>query len=199
MIDFTDISSSKPYKKFKLFYDKAMLKNQSAIEALAISSFNNNLKEVESRFVNLKYIINNEWIFFSNYKSNKAMSFESHNQISALFYWDSINTQIRIKAIIKKSSVELSDTHFKNRSIDKNVLAISSSQSSIISSYDEVIIKYNNALNKKSLISARPDYWGGYSFIPYSFEFWEGHKSRLNKRDLYEIKESKWTHHILEP
>ena len=31
----------------------------------------------------------------------------------------------------------------------------------------------------------RPSNWGGYSFKPYYFEFWEGHKSRLNKRNVY--------------
>ena len=44
-----------------------------------------------------------------------------------------------------------------------------------------------------------PEYWGGYSFIPYYFEFWEGHHSRLNKRDIYELDGKDWTHSILQP
>ena len=47
--------------------------------------------------------------------------------------------------------------------------------------------------------TARPNFWGGYSFIPYYFEFWEGHESRLNKRDVYEMKSNEWEHGILQP
>ena len=64
------------------------------------------MKEVEARYVNLKYIDNNEWIFFSNYLSPKANQFESHDQVSILIYWASINTQIRMKAKIFKTSSE---------------------------------------------------------------------------------------------
>ena len=49
--------------------------------------------------------------FFSNYQSPKAKSFESHNQITALFYWNTINIQTRIKANIHKSSQIISDMH----------------------------------------------------------------------------------------
>ena len=36
-----------------------------------------------------------------------------------------------------------------------------------------------------------PNDWGGFLFKPYYFEFWKGHESRLNERDVYEIKNGK--------
>ena len=84
MIKFIDINKSEPYKKFESFYKKAESK-ENFIEAVCVSSFDNNLNQVESRFVNLKYIKNDEWIFFSNYNSPKSHQFELHNQISAVF------------------------------------------------------------------------------------------------------------------
>ena len=51
----------------KLKYDEALNNGQKLIEAISISSYNKEINEVESRFVNLKYIINDEFIFFSNY------------------------------------------------------------------------------------------------------------------------------------
>ena len=128
-----------------------------------------------------KYIINDEWIFFSNYESNKAQQFNENNNISATLYWKSIDTQIRIQAKIYKSSKSISDEHFISRNNAKNALAISSSQSRPIKSYNEVIKNYKNVLNSESSLN-RPDYWGGFSFFPYSFEFWKGHDSRINKR-----------------
>ena len=199
MIDLTEINSEKPYKKFIKHYKNALLNNQKSIEAITISSFNKTSDEVESRFVNLKYVVNDDWIFFSNYKSNKAINFISHNQISALLYWNTINVQIRIKATIRKSPSEFSDKHFMNRSSEKNALAISSAQSMPIASYDSVISNYNKALNNKDSLSKRPDYWGGYYFTAYLFEFWEGNESRMNKRKIYTLKNSEWVSSTLQP
>ena len=103
-----------------------------------------------------------------------------------------------MSAKIKKTSSEYNDKYFKKRSINKNALAISSNQSQVISSYDQVIKKYEKVKDNKNL-SKCPDYWGGYSFKPYEIEFWEGSDFRLNKRDLYELKNYKWIHSILEP
>ena len=200
MIEINKLVNAEPYDLFKSFYDQALSKNQNNIEACAISSFSHNDKEVNSRFVNLKYIIDNNWIFFSNYKSAKSSQFISHNQVSALFFWNTINVQIRIKGLIYKCNKDFSDKHFLGRTKEKNALAISSNQSRQINSYDSVVSKYNMTLNKNGKLNkVRPDYWGGYYFIPYYFEFWEGHNSRLNKRDVYEIQGSKWDHFILQP
>ena len=57
---------------------------------------------------------------------------------------------------------------------------------------------YENTLKRDNLGEC-PEYWGGYSFIPYYFEFWEGHKSRINKREVYEIKDNKWINYFLQP
>jgi len=95
-------------------------------------------KEVDSRFVNLKCILQDEWIFFTNYKSPKACAFEKHKQISALIYWNSINIQIRIKAEIKKTSKTFSDEYFKSRQPEKNALAISSHQSKKVDKFETI-------------------------------------------------------------
>lgn len=199
MIKFINDSKNKPYIKFKEEYKKAVSNNQHAIEAISISSFNKDLNEVDSRYVNLKYILNDEWIFFSNYDSPKAQSFISHDQISALFYWSSINTQVRIKAKIKKTSKQFSDEHFISRSVEKNALAISSEQSKVIESYEKVVNDYNAILKDKKSLIVRPANWGGFAFTPYYFEFWKGNDSRLNKRDIYEMNNGEWSHSILQP
>ena len=45
----------------------------------------------------------------------------------------------------------------------------------------------------------RPDYWGGFSFTPYYFEFWESNEFRLNKRKVFKFAEDKWKSFILQP
>jgi len=197
MIKFQDLCQARPYRKFQDLYTKASSHDQKSIEAICISSYSDN--EVDSRFVNLKYIIGDEWIFFSNYKSPKALQFLNNHNIACVFYWNKTNTQIRIKAKIKKTSNSFSDNHFNNRSREKNALAISSNQSELIGSYENVIKNYEEIIDNKDLILKRPAYWGGYAFIPYYFEFWEGHDSRLNKREVFYKNGNDWSSSIIQP
>ena len=198
MIQFNNLNQEIPYLLFKEKYDEALNAGQKGIEAISISSYNKEVNEVDSRYVNLKFITNDEFIFFSNYNSLKASSFNSHNQIAALVYWASINVQIRIKAKIKKTSNEFNQKYFFDRSEEKNALAISSNQSKLIDSYSQVKENYNKSLKNDDLKKC-PEFWGGYSFTPYYFEFWEGHESRLNKREAYEKSDDSWKHLILQP
>tara|TARA_B100000614_G_C14263901_1_gene376279 strand:- start:5 stop:604 length:600 start_codon:yes stop_codon:yes gene_type:complete len=199
MIEFINLSSEKPYLHFKSLYQQALANQQRGIEAISISSYNQKMSEVEARYVNLKYIADSEWIFFSNYNSPKANQFMSHRQISVLIFWPSINTQIRMKAKIFKTSSKFSDQHFQARTPEKNALAISSNQSQTINSFDEVEENFNKTLKLMTPDTARPDFWGGFSFTPYYFEFWKGHKNRLNKRNVFEQKDGKWVEQLLQP
>ncbi len=198
MIEFINLSGEEPYALFKKNYHEAKNAGQKNIEAIVISSFNKEIKEVDSRFVNIKIIDNQNFIFFTNYNSPKAIAFNTFDQISALFYWSSINTQIRMKAIINKTTKNFNNDYFKKRNKEKNALAISSDQSKPSTSYNEIVSKYENIKKTKNLLKC-PDYWGGFSFIPYYFEFWEGHKSRVNKRLIFDKTDLDWKRSFLEP
>ena len=198
MIQFNNLNQETPYQLLKEKYDKALDAGQRGIEAISISSYNKEIAEVDSRYVNLKFITNDEFIFFSNYDSPKASSFISHDQIAVLVYWPSINVQIRIKAKIKKTIKEYNKNYFFHRSEEKNALAISSNQSKPIDSYSQVKENYNKSLKNDDLKKC-PEFWGGYSFTPYYFEFWEGHESRINKREAFNMTDGVWRRLFLQP
>tara|TARA_B100000212_G_C27374433_1_gene534055 strand:- start:54 stop:650 length:597 start_codon:yes stop_codon:yes gene_type:complete len=198
MIEIIKNNNCPPYLDFFKYYNDALSTKQKNIEAICISSYNKNTGEVESRYVNLKYINNDEWIFFSNYESPKSNNFFKHPQISALFYWQNIDVQIRIKARISKTDQNFSDLHFEKRDRKKNALAISSKQSMKIESYTKVKENFLKIYNSASELK-RPSHWGGFTFVPYYFEFWEGHKSRLNKRKTYTYLNEGWKKEYLQP
>jgi pyridoxamine 5'-phosphate oxidase len=198
MIIFLHNNNAEPFIRLRKKYEEASLKNQKSIDAISISSFDKSKQEVNSRYVNLKFIDDDKFIFFSNYDSPKSNEFQSHNRIAALIYWDSINVQIRIKAKIKKTSYEYNQNYFFNRAEEKNALAISSNQSKPIDSFSHVVENYNKSLKNNDLKKC-PKYWGGYSFKPFEIEFWEGNEFRLNKRNLYKKHNNDWNNSILEP
>ena len=198
MIEFKNLKQEEPYLLFKKKYEEAFIKEQSNIEAISISSFDKEKQEVESRFVNLKIIDRDKFIFFTNYNSPKSIAFKYHNQISGLFFWQSTNVQIRIKAHIKKTSTDFNQEYFKKRSPEKNALAISSVQSSKIASYKDVMKNYDQSYSTMNL-SICPEYWGGFEFTPYYFEFWHGHKSRINERIVFKKESNGWKNFIIQP
>ena len=198
MIKFVNNNLDAPYVKFKEEYERAVSANQKIVEAITISSYSKLDNLVDSRYVNLKIVDNKEFIFFSNYNSPKSTQFESHDQISALIYWNTTNVQIRMKANIKKTPVDFNNKYFATRSKDKNALAISSKQSQKIDSYDSVMQIYNDTKRDADLEKC-PDYWGGFVFRPYYFEFWEGHDSRLNRRMVFELNNNQWNNFFLQP
>ena len=198
MIKFINPSPDLPYLRLKQEYNNATNAKQKNIEAVSISSYSKQANEVNSRFVNLKFVDNNQFIFFSNYKSVKSQEFYEHSQISALIFWNNTNTQIRFKAHIKKTTKEYNRSYFQSRSDKKNALAISSNQSLPIDSYNDVKANYIKSLETDNLRQC-PEFWGGYSFRPYYFEFWKGHDSRLNRREVFEIDNGNWNHYLLQP
>jgi pyridoxamine 5'-phosphate oxidase len=198
MIVFRNSLQEEPYQIFKEKFILAKKSGQSNADAVSISSYNKYNNEVDSRFVNLKLVDGKEFIFFSNYGSPKSIAFESHNQISALFFWPLVNIQIRIKAHISKTAINFNNSYFAQRSLEKNALAISSNQSKPINSFIQIKKKFKKTFENDDLTTC-PEYWGGFSFIPYEIEFWEGNEFRLNKRNLYRKDNTTWTHFILEP
>ena len=198
MINFINLDKSEPYHKFFELYKLAESSNQIATEAASISSYSKDNNEVSARYVNIKFVENESFIFFTNYNSPKALAFKSYNQIAALIYWSSINIQIRMKAKIKKTSNEYNQKYFFDRSEEKNALAISSNQSMPIESYSQVKENYKKSLKNDDLKTC-PKYWGGFSFTPYYFEFWEGNESRINKREIFDKIDGVWKQSFLQP
>ena len=103
-----------------------------------------------------------------------------------------------MKAYIEKTSQEYNQAYFVKRDKKKNALAIMSKQSCSIDSYEALQRNYEKILENNDLTKC-PDYWGGFSFTPFYFEFWEGHESRINKRDAFVKSDGDWSQIVLEP
>tara|TARA_B100000073_G_C23594015_1_gene517554 strand:- start:500 stop:811 length:312 start_codon:yes stop_codon:yes gene_type:complete len=103
-----------------------------------------------------------------------------------------------MRANIKKTSKEFNKRYFQSRSEKKNALAISSKQSNKIDSYERVEERYKKTERSEDLKKC-PDYWGGFVFRPYYFEFWKGHESRLNRRKVFELQNQNWIDYFLQP
>jgi len=197
MITFINNSDSRPFLEIRKHFQRAQDLYQKNIEAMSIASYSKVNSFVDSRYVNLKIIDGENFIFFSNYESPKSRQFQEHNQISALLFWNTINIQVRINGLIQRTDKEFNQLYFSKRNLKKNALAISSNQSQPIASYDHVKLGYNETLDTGNL-DICPDYWGGFVFKPSTIEIWKGEPNRLNKREKY-ARINNWEKVILSP
>jgi len=167
--------------------------------AMTISTVNKN-NIPSSRVVLLKEIKDRSLIFFTNYRSKKGQAIDENPNICASFYWAPLERQVIFKGIAKKTSKKYSDTYFKSRPFNSQAAAIVSDQSKIISSYENLLARYNEflELNKKSSLS-RPNHWGGIELIIEEIEFWQGRENRLHNRVLCRLVNGKWDIQLLSP
>ncbi|RYD98888.1 MAG: pyridoxamine 5'-phosphate oxidase [Sphingobacteriales bacterium] len=150
-----------------------------------------------ARIVLLKGLENGQFVFYTNYNSNKGMELAANHHAALLFFWPELQRQVRVAGTINKVSPELSDEYFYSRPLSSQIGAMASAQSSKISSR-EVLEEKVIELSQGGPI-ARPEHWGGYALTPTAVEFWQGRSSRLHDRILFEKEDLLWQKSRLAP
>ncbi len=156
----------------------------------------------KSRVVLLKEIIDGQFIFYSNYNSQKAQDIAANEQVSLLFFWPEMERQIRVVGTAKKADAALSDKYFNQRPFESRVSAIISPQSDIVPTRDFLenkVFEFLEAHPDENEKLERPEYWGGYCVEPNSIEFWQGRISRLHDRLRYIKDRTGWKLERLAP
>lgn len=154
----------------------------------------------KSRIVLLKEILEGKFLFYSNYTSEKGHAIEGHHKVSLHFFWPALERQIILKCNTEKVSREKSLSYFRSRPRGSQIGAWASNQSNHVISREklEEQLSYFEQKFKDEDIPL-PDFWGGYTCQPSSFEFWQGRPNRLHDRILYEINGNEWKFKRLQP
>ena len=115
-------------------------------------------------------------------------------------FWDKLDLQLRIKGTVKITSREVSENYFNSRPFASRVAAIVSNQSNKIGDYDSLHDQYSRLQEELSEDElACPLHWGGVEIVPSRIEFWEGHKNRLHRREVFELEGDDWVKSLLSP
>jgi pyridoxamine 5'-phosphate oxidase len=189
-----------PFQQFNLwFYDvqKLSIKDPNAM----VLSTSNDRNEPSSRIVLLKEIIEyTGFSFFTNYESRKGKEIKINPKAAILFYWPSVDKQIRIEGAVEKLDDKKSDEYFHSRPFGSQVSAYISEQSQPIENRLLLEKRFTAfyTLNENQPIK-RPQNWGGYILKPRYFEFWLGRENRLHDRIVYELFDDIWKISRLQP
>lgn len=192
-----DSLKSNPVEMFNDWLNEAIKYELKEPNAMVLSTVREN--KPKSRIVLLKQILNDKFIFFTNYNSNKGKEIEQNPNVCLTFFWEELQKQIRVEGIAKKSSRKISDEYFSMRTKESQIAAWVSNQSQPMT---EKELKDNSLFYSdkfKDINVPRPPHWGAYEIEAYSVEFWQGGANRLHDRFLYEKKEDSWNKKRLGP
>ena len=192
-------ASPEPWELFSSWFESA--RNTKILEpnAMILSTVTQD-GQPTSRVVLLKDFDQSGLVFFTNYLSQKGEQLAHNPRASILFWWESLQRQIRIEGEVVKIGEEESDTYFQSRPYGSRLGAWVSEQSHPI--VDRTVLEKRQIKFEKKFAEGnvpRPDHWGGYRLTPNKFEFWQGRSNRLHDRLLYQMQQDAWTRARLAP
>lgn len=153
-----------------------------------------------SRIVYWRDVESNGFVFYTNYNSRKGIEIAANPYVALNFHWSEIDRQIRIEGPIKKVSEETSDKYWASRPRESRIGACASSQSSIVSSPNQLANDFKELQEKyKDVEIPRPAHWGGYVVEPERLEFWQGRPNRMHDRFVYIKSGDGWVMEQLSP
>jgi len=188
-----------PFQQFVQWMDEAIKAEIKEPTAMSLATTGKNLLPT-NRIVLLKEIQNQGFIFFTNYESKKGYQLAENPYGSLLFFWPELERQIRIQGRIEKTSKEISDNYYLTRPAKRRIGAWASPQSQEIPHrkyLEELQTEYEKKFEGKP--PQRPDNWGGFILMPYTFEFWQGRPNRLHDRIEYYLDDCDWKLRRLAP
>jgi pyridoxamine 5'-phosphate oxidase len=183
-------SESDPFRQFGRWFAQVRELEPDATEMALATATRDGRPSV--RTVLLKGMDDRGFVFYTNYHSRKGRDLTATGRGSLMFYWRSLERQVRVDGRAEKVSAEESDAYFATRPIESRWSVYASRQSEVIDSREVLESRYAIARQEYGERVVRPRWWGGYRILPEEFEFWQGRPNRLHDRLRY-VKETSGT------
>ncbi|MEC7569168.1 MAG: pyridoxamine 5'-phosphate oxidase [Pseudomonadota bacterium] len=154
---------------------------------------------IRQRFVLLKGVSEDGFVFFTNYNSDKAAALAQNDRSSMLFPWNELDRQVSVSGKVEKIAETESDAYFAARPRASQIAAWTSQQSQPIASRGALEAQYQATLERFDGGDVpRPGHWGGFKLVPERIEFWQGGEDRLHDRFVYHYANG-WSRLRLQP
>ena len=198
-----DILESKNWLKvWHHYYDPEEKLVQNDPNAICVSSVDTEGMP-NGRYVLLKDVSENGFLFYTNLKSQKGKELFGSKK-GALTWWSRAqNKSVRVQGSVKQVSDEVANNYWSTRKEDAKISAILSKQSEEVTSRDQLeeeFTKLKAEYAGKEI--PRPDHWSGVIISPQKIEFWEAtdeYTSRLHNRFVFELQNDQWVTKRLYP
>lgn len=177
-----------PFEQFDRWFDDAKDAGIAMPEAMTVSTAALD-GEVSGRVCLLKSFDHRGFVFFTNYCSRKGKQIHDNPRASLVFWWQSLERQVRIEGAVVKTTEEESDEYFATRPRGSQLGAWASEQSRVLAGRGALDNRFEElSTTYRDVVIPRPPHWGGYRVIPLLFEFWQGRDDRLHDRFWYRLR-----------
>ena len=112
-IDFNLVPDS-PFDLFDSWLNLALEIDKNNAICFVLSTISSDLSP-KSRVVLLRGLDENGFTFYTNFNSSKAKDIELNNSVSANFFWEKLEKQVRITGKAIKVPEDISDSYFSTR------------------------------------------------------------------------------------
>jgi pyridoxamine 5'-phosphate oxidase len=189
-----------PIRLFQAWLNDAVQAKLPLPEAMTLATATRDGKP-SARMVLLKQVDHDGFVFFTNYNSAKSGQLDANPYAALVFYWATLDRQVRVEGSVTRTSAQESRDYFRTRPRESQIGAWASAQSEVISGRD---VLEQRARELEALYCEReidcPEHWGGYRVKPDRIEFWKSRVGRLHDRILYELQpDSSWSIRRLAP
>jgi pyridoxamine 5'-phosphate oxidase len=178
--DFT--AADEPLSLFAAWMKEATESEPRDPNAMALATIGTDgLPDV--RMVLMKGFDAQGFVFYTNTASQKGRELKAQPKAALLFYWKTLNRQVRLRGPIETVTDEEADAYFATRPRGAQVGAWASKQSEPLESrlaFEKAIALYAAKFGLGTV--PRPPHWSGYRLVPMTIEFWHDRPFRLHDR-----------------
>jgi pyridoxamine 5'-phosphate oxidase len=181
-----------PFDLFLVWFDEILKTDSFDPSAMVLATVDTN-GYPDTRVVLLKELNRNQFIFYTNYKSQKGLQLAEHPVAALNFYWPTMVRQVRLKGRVTKVDRKKSEAYFATRPREAQLSSYASQQSAVILERDVLmkeIQKLAETFSEQTIIC--PEHWGGYVFEPFEYEFFQGRRWRMHDRFRYTLENEGW-------
>jgi pyridoxamine 5'-phosphate oxidase len=191
---------SHPIDQFKQWFEHAIKHSDRDLANAMTLATADRQGRPSARIILLKHVDREGFVFYTNYNSRKGRELRENPMAALVFWWPSLERQVRASGTVEKLPTEWSDRYFASRPRASQLSAWASRQSREIERRNVLLERlrtYQEQYEGEEV--PRPDYWGGYRLQPVEVEFWQGQPNRLHDRVSYEAVDGTWERRRLAP
>lgn len=181
-----------PLEQFRAWFEQALASDLPEPYAVTVATADATGRP-SARTVLLRGFDARGFVFYTNFSSRKGHDLAQNPQAGLLFYWPSLERQVRLEGRVERVSDEEADAYFAKRPRDSQLAAHASTrQSAPIEQRAVLEARFAELARAYPETVPRPDNWGGYRVVPDAYEFWQGRKSRMHDRFRYAAQDGGW-------